>query len=73
MPRKPTQERKTLPKSYSKGAKKAHREFQIDYGETEGRRIFFQKAEEQGVGKTLRQRVNSVFATGARPSERERT
>jgi len=73
MPLKPTEERKTLPKSYSKGAKKAHRKFRKRYGDNEGRRIFFEKAREEGVGKSLRQVVNSVFAKGAKPSERERT
>lgn len=54
-----------LPKSYSKGAKKAFREFKKFYGATEGERIFFQKADEQGRGKTKRARVNSVYAKGA--------
>jgi hypothetical protein len=57
---------KKLPRSYSKGAQKAFGEFQQFYGETEGVRIFFQKAEEQGRGKTKRQRVNSIFAVGAK-------
>lgn len=60
-----------LPKSYSKGAKKAFAAFRKDYGAKDGERIFFQKADEQGVGRTLRSRVNSVFATGAKPSERK--
>lgn len=64
---------KALPKSYSKGAKKAYTEFQREYGENEGTRIFVAKANEQGVGKTLRDRVNSVFATGAKPSKRQST
>lgn len=59
-----------LPKSYSKGAKKAFAAFQKQYGVKEGVRIFTEKANEQGVGRTLRARVNSVFATGAKPSER---
>ena len=57
---------KTLPKSYTKGAKKAFIEFQKFYGPKEGERIFFQKADEQGTGQTKRQRVNSVFKTGAK-------
>lgn len=60
-----------LPKSYSKGAKKAFAAFQTEYGVQEGTRIFVKKANEQGVGSTLRARVNSVFATGAKPSERK--
>ena len=65
-------EMKRLPKSYSKGAKKAYRNFQEEYGEEEGTRIFVAKANEQGVGDNLRARVNSVFATGAKPSLRRR-
>ena len=57
---------KNLPKSYSVGAKKAFTEFQKFYGQAEGERIFFQKADEQGTGKTKRQKVNSVFKTGAK-------
>lgn len=57
---------KSLPQSYSVGAKKAYKEFQKFYGPKEGERIFFQKAEEQGTGKTKRQRVNSVYKKGAK-------
>jgi hypothetical protein len=57
---------KSLPKSYTKGAKKAFVEFQKFYGQAEGERIFFQRAEEQGTGQTKRQRVNSVYKTGAK-------
>lgn len=57
---------KSLPKSYSKGARKALGEFQKTYGEAEGERIFFQKAEEQGTGKTKRAKVNSVYKKGAK-------
>lgn len=60
-----------LPKSYSVGAKKAYRAFQKTYGVKEGDRIFTAKANEQGVGSTFRARVNSVFATGAKPSGRQ--
>lgn len=59
-----------LPKSYSVGAKKAYRAFQAEYGEVEGTRIFIAKANEKGVGDTLRSRVNSVYAKGAKPSSR---
>ena len=55
----------TLPKSYSKGAKKAFKEFRKFYGDKEGERIFFQKAREQGTGTTLRAKVNSVYRKGA--------
>jgi hypothetical protein len=50
----------------TKGAQKAHRAFVQMYGEKEGNRIFLQKAEEQGQGKTLRQKVNSIYKTGAK-------
>lgn len=60
-----------LPKSYSVGAKKAFTAFQKEYGEDDGVRIFVKKANEQGVGINLRARVNSVFATGAKPSRRK--
>jgi hypothetical protein len=48
------------------GAQKAFKRFVKQYGQSEGERIFFQKAEEQGKGSTLRQKVNSVYKTGAR-------
>lgn len=48
----------------SKGAQKAHRNFVKEYGKEEGERIFLAKAEEQGVGNTIRQKVNSIYKRG---------
>ena len=50
----------------TKGAQKAYRRFVRRYGIDEGRRIFLQKADEQGSGSTARQRVNSIYKTGAK-------
>jgi hypothetical protein len=36
------------------------------YGKSEGERIFLAKAEEQGKGKTMREKVNFTYKTGAR-------
>lgn len=49
----------------TKGAQKAYSEFIKQYGQNEGTRIFLAKAEERGKGNTLRQKVNSVYKTGA--------
>ena len=49
----------------TKGAQKAYHAMIDQYGLAEGRRIFLQKAEEQGVGTTIRQKVNSIYKTGA--------
>lgn len=59
----------TLPFDISKqsvGAQKAYRRFVKQYGKSEGERIFLAKAEEQGKGRTLSQKVNFVYKTGAR-------
>ena len=59
---------RTLPfklSAQTKGAQKAYRGMVRQYGLAEGRRIFLQKAAEQGVGTTIRQRVNSIYKTGA--------
>jgi hypothetical protein len=48
----------------SKGVQKAYANFISEYGLTAGRRIFLAKADERGVGNTLRQKVDSVFTTG---------
>lgn len=48
----------------TKGAQKAYRAMTTQYGLAEGRRIFLQKADEQGVGKTLRQKANSIYKKG---------
>jgi len=50
----------------TKGAQKAYRAFVRQYGLAEGRRIYLQKADEQGVGNTTRQKVNSIYKTGAK-------
>lgn len=50
----------------TKGAQKALRNFIDEYGRNEGERIYKAKADEQGKGTTLRQKVNSVFKTGAK-------
>ena len=49
----------------TKGAQKALVNFRSEYGAKEGERIYKQKAEERGKGNTLRQKVNSVYKTGA--------
>jgi hypothetical protein len=59
----------TLPfklSAQSKGVQKAYRAFVKQYGAEEGQRIFLQKAEEQGTGTTIRQKVNSVYKKGAK-------
>lgn len=48
------------------GAKKALGNFIYGYGEDDGIEIFLDKAEEQGTGKTMRQKVNSVYKKGAK-------
>lgn len=50
----------------TKGAQKAYRAFVKQYGLADGRRIFLAKAEENGVGKTIRQKVNSTYKHGAK-------
>lgn len=50
----------------SRGAQKAYRNFIKQYGKAEGERIFLAKADEQGVGSTLRQKVNSVYKRGGK-------
>lgn len=43
------------------GPRKAHRRFIEQYGVKEGERIYLQKAEEQGKGNTLRQKVIDTY------------
>lgn len=50
----------------TKGAQKAYRRFVRFYGLDDGRRIFLAKADERGVGNTLRQKVNSIYKGGAK-------
>ena len=50
----------------TKGAQKAYNNFISEYGEAEGTRIFLAKAEEQGVGRTIREKVNSIYKHGAK-------
>lgn len=47
------------------GAKKALGAMIRDYGQRGGVEIFLLKAEERGTGSTARQKVNSVYKTGA--------
>ena len=54
----------------SKGLQKAYRNFIDQYGREEGNRIFLAKADERGEGKTLRQKANSVYKTGAKLKSR---
>ena len=59
----------TLPFDITKqsiGAQKAYANMVKFYGKKEGVRIFLQKAEEQGKGNTIRQKVNSVYHRGAK-------
>jgi len=50
----------------TKGLQRAHRRFIAKYGEEEGNRIFLQKADEQGIGNTTRQRANSIYKFGGK-------
>lgn len=50
----------------SVGAQKAYRNFIKQYGASAGRRFFLQKAMEKGTGRTIRERVNSTYKTGAK-------
>lgn len=50
----------------SKGAQKAYRNFVKQYGRQKGTEIYLKKAYERGEGKTIRQKVNSVYKTGAK-------
>lgn len=48
----------------TRGTQKAHAAFVKEYGKKEGERIFLKKAEEQGTGNTIRQKVNSIYKKG---------
>lgn len=50
----------------TKGAQKAFRNFVNFYGTHDGPEIFLKKAEEQGQGSTIRQKVNSIYKKGAK-------
>jgi hypothetical protein len=50
----------------SKGAQKAYKHFVEFYGPVKGTDIFLLKAEEQGKGNTIRQKVNNVYHKGAK-------
>lgn len=50
----------------TKGFQKAFTAFQQEYGPEEGLRIFLKKAEEKGRGKTLREKANDIYKTGAK-------
>jgi hypothetical protein len=53
-------------KNQTVGAQKAYSEFVKFYGRVEGERIYLQKAEDLGTGTTIRQKVNSIYKTGAK-------
>lgn len=50
------------------GAQHAYDNFVKFYGKQKGTQVFLQKAEEQGKGTTIRQKVNSVYHKGAKLS-----
>lgn len=50
----------------SVGAQKAYKNFIKEYGQKEGTRIFLAKADEQGKGNTIRQKVNFTYHKGAK-------
>jgi hypothetical protein len=50
----------------SKGAQHAYEHFTQFYGKSKGTQVFLQKAQEQGKGNTIRQKVNSVYHKGAK-------
>ena len=51
-----------------KSVQKAYGNFVKQYGKREGERIFLAKADEQGQGRTVRQRVLSVYKKGSKLS-----
>jgi hypothetical protein len=48
----------------TKGAQKAFRRITNRYGTDKGPQVFLDRAEEHGEGKTIRQKVNSVYKKG---------
>jgi hypothetical protein len=50
----------------TKGAQKAFRRMTRRYGSDEGTRIFLERAEEHGVGNTVRQKANSIYKKGGK-------
>jgi hypothetical protein len=48
------------------GVRKAHARFVKEYGKAEGERIFLARANEQGTGKTARQKVISIYSKGSK-------
>jgi hypothetical protein len=59
-------------KSYNKGARKAYRAMQKQYGAKKGRQVFFALANKRGKGKSRKQRVNSTYRTRTRTRRRRR-
>lgn len=53
-------------RNLSRGAQKARRRMQRQYGTKKGNSIWQAKAEEKGEGKTLREKINSVYHRGAK-------
>lgn len=56
----------------SVGVQRAYQEMVSFYGVTEGRRIFLARANELGVGNTIRQRAHSTYTTGKKLTRRVR-
>lgn len=52
--------------SQTKGAQKALKRMTQRYGTEDGPRIFLERAEEHGVGNTIRQKVNSIYKKGGK-------
>ncbi len=50
----------------SDGAQKAYTNMVKFYGKQKGTQVFLEKAEEQGKGNTIRQKVNSIYRKGAK-------
>lgn len=50
----------------AKGTQEAYANFIRRYGKKEGERIFLARAEEHGRGRTLREKVNSVYKKGGK-------
>lgn len=50
----------------TKGAQKAFRNMVSRYGTDDGPRIFLDRAEEHGVGDTIREKVNSIYKKGGK-------
>lgn len=74
----PTKKNKNIPReikdvgrtdTLTVGAQKALEHFIDEYGPSKGVRVYLAKADERGVGSTLRQKVNFTYKKGARLPE----